>query len=57
MPCPICNISIDAGVDHRWCLVELFKTNRIKSVKEWEDMSRKPKTILKGRVIRTVKMD
>ena len=24
------------GEDHRWCLVELFKTNKIRSVKEWE---------------------
>lgn len=36
-----------ASEDHRWCLVELFKTNKIKTVKEWEEMSRvkKPRRV------------
>lgn len=50
MPCPICNQNIGNGVDHRWCLVELFKTNKIKSVAEWEALSAKPKTIFKRKV-------
>jgi hypothetical protein len=51
MPCPVCNQSPASGADHRWCLVELFKTNRIQSVTDWEEMS-KPKTIVK----RTIKV-
>lgn len=49
MPCPICKQNPGSGTDHRWCLVELFKTNVIKSVSEWEAMC-KPKTIMKGRI-------
>lgn len=45
MPCPVCNKPI--GVDHRMCVFELFKSNRIQTVQEWENMS-KPKTIRKG---------
>jgi len=48
MPCPVCNQPPASGADHRWCLVELFKTNRIKSVNEWEELC-KPKTIIKGK--------
>jgi hypothetical protein len=49
MPCPVCNqppASGAANADHRWCLVELFKTNRIQSVADWEALC-KPKTIVK----------
>jgi hypothetical protein len=52
MPCPVCNQSPGsgaAGADHRWCLVELFKTNRIKSIADWQELC-KPKTIVKGKV-------
>ena len=48
MPCPICKQKPE-GVDHRLCLFELFKTNAIKSVADWEALS-KPKTIMKGRI-------
>ena len=36
--CIECNANL-GEVDHRWCLVRLFKTNAIKSVKEWEEKS------------------
>lgn len=43
-----------SGEDHRWCLVELFKTNKIKTVAEWQEQSRllakKMLTVVKGRV-------
>lgn len=34
---PFCCIHCHKGVgeDHRWCLIELFKTNRVKTVREW----------------------
>jgi hypothetical protein len=39
--CPVCSQSVPApeGADHRNCVLELFKTNKIKSVAEWEKMS------------------
>lgn len=48
MPCPICN-QPPKDTDHRVCLFELFKSNTIKSVSDWETMC-KPKTIMKGRI-------
>jgi len=47
MPCPVCKKPI--GEDHRWCVFELLKTNKIQDVAQWEEMSR-PKTILKGKL-------
>ena len=47
MTCPVCKK--DAG-DHRNCLVELFKSNVIKTVAEWEAMCKKPVTIRKGQI-------
>lgn len=49
MPCPHCKQSSTTVADHRWCIVELFKTNVIQSVAQWEALS-KPKTIVKGRI-------
>lgn len=51
MPCPVnkCVTASDGSVDHRWCLVELFKTERIKSLADWEEMC-KPKTVVKKKV-------
>jgi hypothetical protein len=49
MSCPICNQPPASGTDHRWCLVELFKTNRIQSVADWEALC-KPKTIIKKKI-------
>lgn len=37
MPCPVCSCNIGYA-DHRMCLVELFRENKIKSVAEWEKM-------------------
>lgn len=48
MACPVCKKDV-GNTDHRWCLVELFKSNVIKTVAEWEAMC-KPATIRKGRV-------
>jgi hypothetical protein len=47
MPCPVCKKPI--GEDHRWCVFELLKTNKIQDVSQWEEMSR-PKTIIKGKI-------
>jgi hypothetical protein len=35
--CPVCSKPVP-GPDHRWCLVELFKANRIQTLREWEKM-------------------
>lgn len=50
MQCPVnkCVPSTDGGVDHRLCLVELFETNRIQTIADWQEMW-KPKTIVKGK--------
>ena len=48
MPCPVCNLP-KGEADHRMCLLTLFKTNAIKSVKDWEALC-KPKTIIKGEI-------
>lgn len=39
--CPICSAPVPApeGRDHRACVIQLFRENRIKSVKDWEKMS------------------
>ena len=47
MPCPVC-LKIES--DHRPCVLELFKTDKIQSIKEWEEMS-KPK---KRRIIKAM---
>ena len=33
--CPVCKFDAP-GNDHRWCVLELFKTNQIQSVEDWE---------------------
>ena len=69
MPCQICG-QMPGYADHRMCLVELFRSDTIRSVKEWEQMSsvdhhaslleimqcslEKKTTIIKGKI--TVKM-
>lgn len=57
MPCPICRYEPGSGHDHRYCLAQLFRENRIKSIREWEDMCKKPKTIIKGKVTIKVKKE
>jgi hypothetical protein len=55
MPCPVCARPI--GGDHRLCVYKLLDENKIQSVDEWERMTTKPVTIVKGRVRITVKKD
>lgn len=57
MPCPICRTEPGSGNDHRYCLAQLFRENRIKSIREWEDMCKKSQTIIKGKVIIKVKKE
>lgn len=38
--CPVCQLPVpNPGGDHRFCLVELFKTNRIQCIQDWMKMS------------------
>ena len=55
MPCPVCSRPI--GGDHRLCVYKLLDENKIQSIDEWERMTTKPTTIVKGRVRITVKKD
>ena len=47
MPCPVNKC---VGVDHRLCLVELFKTNRIQTLADWEAMIKPVRRKVKARV-------
>jgi hypothetical protein len=38
MPCPHCKAERLNNVDHRECILELFKSNKITSVAQWERM-------------------
>lgn len=50
MPCPVCEMPIGEN-DHRWCVLDLLKSGKIKTASEWTKMARdKPVTIMKGRV-------
>ena len=55
MPCPVCSQPI--GVDHRMCVFKLLEENKIQTVEEWEKMTNKPTTIVKGRVRIQVKKE
>jgi hypothetical protein len=55
MPCPICYHEPGSGTDHRYCLVQLFREKKISSIADWEKLSKKPKTIIKGKVTIKVK--
>lgn len=48
MKCPVC--SKPKEVNHRDCIVQLFRTNTIKSLKEWEALW-KPTTRFLGWVV------
>jgi hypothetical protein len=52
MACIVCNRDISKSAEHRECILTLFKESKIKSVHDWITMSSKPKTIIKGRVVR-----
>jgi hypothetical protein len=55
MPCPVCAQPL--GADHRLCVFKLLEENKIQTVDEWERLTTKPVTIVKGRVRITVKKD
>jgi hypothetical protein len=58
MPCPVCYLEPGSGADHRFCLVELFRSGKIQSIAEWSELSRaKPKTYVKRRVIVKIKKE
>lgn len=57
MPCPVCTKPIGGDSDHRRCVFKLLDENKIQTVEEWEAMSTKPVTIVKGRVRITVKKE
>jgi hypothetical protein len=38
MACLICTFPIGVGVNHKLCLIRLFKSNKIQNVREWEKM-------------------
>ena len=50
MPCPVCLQAI-SETGHRFCVLDLLKSGKIKSSSEWENMCKdKPMTIRKGKV-------
>lgn len=54
MSCIVCSRDVGESAQHRECVLTLFKEKRIKSVQDWIQLSTKPKpkTIIKGRVVR-----
>ena len=51
--CPHCTRSLSETDDHRLCLMEMFKTNKIQRVSDWTKLCEeygKPKTIMKRRI-------
>jgi hypothetical protein len=52
MSCIVCSRDISKSAEHRECLLQLFKETKIKHISDWIRLSSKPKTILKGRVVR-----
>jgi hypothetical protein len=48
MACPICTFPIGVGVNHKLCLIRLFKANKIQTVFEWEVLC-DPTTIVHGK--------
>ena len=57
MPCPICLTEPGSGNDHRYCLVQLFREKKIKTIAEWQEMCKKPKTVIKGRTVIKIKKE
>ena len=50
MECPHCSqLANTPTSDHKACVIELFRTDKIKSIKDWE-ASWRPRTIVKRRV-------
>ncbi len=52
MACLVCNRDVSESALHRECILTLFKEKKIKGVQDWIRLSMKPKTIIKGRVLR-----
>lgn len=50
MPCPVCKTTIEGGTEHRACIFQLFDENKIQTIEDWEALSTKPVTIVKGRI-------
>jgi hypothetical protein len=47
--CSECNKSVETE-DHRWCLVKLFKENKIQSLEDWQKMCKEVARRVKIRV-------
>ncbi len=54
MACVVCKRDVSESALHRECILTLFKEKRIKGVQDWIRLSSKPRTILKGRVLRVL---
>ena len=54
MSCIVCNRDPGNSSLHRECVLTLFKEKKIKSIQDWIRLSTKPKTILKGKVLRVL---
>lgn len=54
MSCIVCTRDVSESARHRECILTLFKESKIKSIADWIRLSSKPRTILKGRVVRRV---
>ncbi len=52
MSCIVCTRDVSESAQHRECLMVLFKEKRIKGIADWIRLSSKPRTIVKGRVVR-----
>jgi hypothetical protein len=52
MKCPVCNLLKKEG-DHRMCILQLFREDKIRSISEWE----RPVTIIGRREIRRVRVE
>jgi hypothetical protein len=54
MACVVCKRDVSESAAHRECILTLFKEKKIKGVADWIRLSSKPRTILKGRVLRVL---
>ena len=54
MACVVCKRDVSESAAHRECILTLFKEKKIQGVADWIRLSSKPRTILKGRVLRVL---
>lgn len=40
--CPVCKLAVGPDMNHRNCVLDLFKQDKIQNVKEWEAMCKAP---------------